>query len=148
MPAAGLVAPVPVRAGQSCCGVKTALLDTMVGRDGSEGLGSAHPETPRPSERLLCLCSGNATPQECCTRNQEEGTASHTTLSLPQTLTLVSSHPRPGQHGGAGAGGEVFLGIASQHLLFYNSTACLTACVGITRLSQGLPVATGTERAN
>lgn len=40
------------------------------------------------------------------------------------------------------------LGVALQHLLFYNSTAGLTASVGITRLSQGLPVATGTERAN
>lgn len=120
----------------------------LVGRDEREGPGSAHPEPPRPSEWLLCLCSGNAgnaTPQEGCTGNEEEGTASHTVPSLP---TLISSPPRPGQHGGAGAGGEVFLGVALQHLLFKNSTVCLTASVGITRLSQGLPVATGMERAN
>lgn len=35
-----------------------------------------------------------------------------------QTLTLVSSQSWPGQGSEAGAGGEVFLGVALQHLLF------------------------------
>ena len=88
---------------------------------------------------------GNAAPQEHCPGSQGEGPASHTAPSPPQTRH-VPSRPRPGQRGGAGA--EVFLGAALQHLLFYNSTTCLAAPVGIARLSQGQPVATGTERAN
>lgn len=35
-----------------------------------------------------------------------------------QTVVLVLSQPRPGQCGGAGAGGEAFLRVALQHFLF------------------------------
>lgn len=34
---------------------------------------SAHPEPLCHLEWLLCLCSGNAPPQECCTSSQGEG---------------------------------------------------------------------------
>lgn len=76
------VALVSAGAGRSRCGVGTALMEMLVGREWHKWPGSAQPEPLCHSEQLPCLCSGNATPQEYCTRTWEEG-GHHMVPSLP-----------------------------------------------------------------
>lgn len=67
------------------------------------------------AQEMLLLRSAAPGPGPAPSRRREG-----ITRCLPhheQTLVLVFSQPRPGQCSGAGAGGEVFLGAALQHLL-------------------------------
>lgn len=67
---------------------------------------------------------------------------SHTAPSPPPLPMLLCSRHGPGQCGEAGAEEEVIHGVAFQQ---HRMPDC---AVGITGLSQALPVATGKEKAN